>query len=149
MGSELMDHQNTKLRIIVICTGNSCRSQMAEGWFKLFAPESAQVVSAGSNPTGHVHPIAIEVMGEAGVDIRRFESKPLTQFLKREFDYVITVCEHAAETCPVFPGPGERIHWPIEDPAENSGSEDEVKGAFREARDLIRKKIENFLSVVR
>lgn len=119
---------------------------MVEAWFNHLAPECVRVVSAGANPSGYVHPIAIRVMGEAGIDIQRTESKALTKFLKREFDFVITVCDDAAEKCPVFPGPGERIHWSFRDPATFNGSEEEVVEAFRRTRDLIRLRIKKFLS---
>jgi arsenate reductase len=134
-----------RLRIIVICTGNSCRSQIAEGWFKHLAQDDILVVSAGSDPTGYVHPIAIEVMREVGIDLSENLSKPISQFLTQEFEFVITVCDEAAETCPVFPGPGERIHWSLEDPAKFKGTDDEMLGVFRTTRDLIRQRIEDFL----
>lgn len=134
-----------QLRIIVICTGNSCRSQMAEAWFQYLTPDHIQVVSAGSVPTGYVHQSAIEVMKEVGIDISKNESKSIDPFLNHEFDFIITVCDDAAETCPTFPGPGERIHWSIEDPAEFRGSENEVKNAFRGTRDLLRQMVSEFL----
>lgn len=135
----------SQLRIIVICTGNSCRSQIAEAWFNYLAPASIHAVSAGSKPAGFVHPMAMEVMDEVGISLQDNESKSLLQFTQQKFDYVITVCDDAAESCPVFPGPGVRLHWPFEDPAKFIGREDEVRQVFGVTRDLIRKRIEEFL----
>ena len=134
-----------KMRIIVICTGNSCRSQMAEAWVNFLAPSRIGALSAGTNPTGYVHPKAIDVMNEVGIDMGEFKSKSVSQFIDREFDYVITVCDDAAEHCPTFPGSGKRIHWPFEDPASFVGSEDEVKDTFRKTRNDIRTKVDEFL----
>lgn len=133
------------MRIIVICTGNSCRSQMAEAWVNFLAPGRVGALSAGTNPTGYVHPSAIDVMNEVGIDMGEFKSKAVSQFIDQEFDFVITVCDDAAEHCPTFPGPGKRIHWPFEDPASFVGSEDQVKEVFRKTRDDIRMKVEEFL----
>lgn len=134
-----------RLRIIIICTGNSCRSQMAEAWFNHLAPNAVSAMSAGSKPAGYVHPMAMEVMDEVGISLRENVSKSLIPFTQQEFDYVITVCDDAAESCPVFPRPGVRIHWPFEDPAKFSGSEDETRQVFRVTRDLIRSRIDAFL----
>jgi arsenate reductase len=138
----------SQLRLIVICTGNSCRSQMAEAWFNHLGPEAIKAVSAGSKPAGYVHPLAIEVMGELGISLEDNVSKSMLQFVQQEFDFVITVCDDAAESCPVFPGPGVRLHWPFEDPAKFSGTEVEARQVFRSTRDLIRQKIEEFLQEI-
>jgi arsenate reductase len=118
---------------------------MAEAWFQYLTPDHIQVVSAGSDATGYVHQRAIEVMKEVGIDLSKNVSKSIDPFLNHQFDFIITVCDDAAETCPSFPGRGERIHWSIEDPAEFIGSEDEVKVAFRGTRDLLRQRISEFL----
>ena len=118
---------------------------MAEAWFNHLATNDVYVVSAGSDPAGYVHPIAIKVMTEQGLDLTKNESKSVGQFLKQEFDFVITVCDDAAESCPVFPGPGERIHWSLEDPAKYDGPEEATIEVFRTTRDLIRRRVAEFL----
>jgi arsenate reductase len=118
---------------------------MAEAWVNFLAPGRVGALSAGTNPTGYVHPSAIDVMNEVGIDMGEFKSKAVSQFIDQEFDFVITVCDDAAEHCPTFPGPGKRIHWPFEDPASFVGSEDQVKEVFRKTRDDIRMKVEEFL----
>lgn len=125
-------------RVLVLCTGNSCRSQMAEGWLKALYPDRLEAHSAGSQPAGYVHPLAVQVMAEAGVDISAGRSKSLTEFLDQPFDYVLTVCDSAAEACPVFPGPARRVHRDFTDPAKVTGSEQEVLDAFRRVRDEIK-----------
>lgn len=129
-------------RVLILCTGNSCRSQMAEGFFKKFKPEW-KVVSAGINPT-KLNPTAIEVMGEEGMDLSGQRSKSVDEFLGEEFDYIITVCDNAKESCPTFPGKGKYIHWSIPDPDFFQGRERLKK--FRSARNEIKTKIENFLN---
>lgn len=125
-------------RVLVLCTGNSCRSQMAEGFLKSFGGE-VEAYSAGTNPASRVHPLAVEVMKEAGIDISESKPKSVLQFLDDSFDYVVTVCDHARETCPVFTGNvAHRIHIGFEDPAEAKGSEAEVLEVFRKVRDSIR-----------
>jgi len=123
-------------RILVLCTGNSARSQMAEGLLRSALGGRFEIHSAGSKP-GHVRPEAIAVMRELGIDISGHRSKHLDEFRGTEFRYVITVCDHAAETCPVFPGIAERIHWSFEDPAAVQGDEAERLAAFRRIRDQI------------
>ncbi len=131
---------NDTTRILVLCTGNSCRSQMAEGLFRTelagrgLAKAAAAVRSAGIEPHG-VNPIAVSVMAEIGIDISSHTSKDLRQFLGDTFDYIITVCDNAAERCPVFPGGGERLHWPFPDPAGGTVEQ------FRSVRDAIRQKV--------
>ncbi|MBE3583306.1 MAG: arsenate reductase ArsC [Limnochordaceae bacterium] len=127
------------LRILFLCTGNSCRSQMAEGWARALHPGRIEAFSAGTNPTT-VHPLAVRVMQEAGVDISAQRSKSVSLYVNEPFDYVVTLCGDARENCPVFPGvaPGHRLHVGFPDPARACGSEQEVLAAFREVRDAIR-----------
>ena len=129
---------STPLRVLVLCTGNSCRSQMAEGWLRALYPDRIEAYSAGSQPAGYVHPLAVQVMAEAGVDISAGHSKSLNEFLEQRFDYVLTVCNSAAEACPVFPGPARRVHRDFTDPAKAEGSPDEVLAVFRRVRDEIK-----------
>ncbi len=133
-----------KTRILVLCTGNSCRSQMAEGFFRCYGGDAVEVFSAGLEPKG-VNPRAITVMNELGIDISRHSSDHISKYINESFDYVITVCDNAAERCPVFPGAGTKLHWPFEDPAEASGSEEEIKAVFREVRDKMGEKIKRWL----
>ena len=133
-------------RVLILCTGNSCRSQMAEGLWRQLGGKAWEVYSAGSNPAGYVHPRAIEVMREIGLDISRQESKSLDRFRDEPFDLVITVCDRARESCPVFPGARETLHWPFPDPAHATGSEAEVLAAFRTVRDQIAKTIRDYLA---
>ncbi|HXH51276.1 MAG TPA: arsenate reductase ArsC [Terriglobia bacterium] len=132
------------MRVLILCTANSARSQMAEGLLRQEAGPSCEVFSAGTKPT-NVRPEAIAVMREAGIDISGHHSKSVEDFLAQDFDYVITVCDNARETCPVFPAQTRRIHWSIEDPAANDGSEEERLGAFRHARDELRKRLRAFV----
>ena len=132
------------INILYLCTGNSCRSHMAEGWTRRIGGNWVVVDSAGIEAHGK-NPRAIAVMNEAGIDMGEFKSKSVSQFIDQEFDYVITVCDDAAEHCPTFPGSGKRIHWPFEDPASFVGSEDEVKDIFRKTRNDIRMKVDEFL----
>jgi len=119
---------------------------MAEGILRAAGRESFHVFSAGSNPAGYVHPMAIEVMMEIGIDISEHHSKPLEPFLDKGMDIVITVCDHAERACPVFPGEVSRYHWGFVDPAKTKGSEPEVLEAFRAVRDQIRITFEAFAS---
>lgn len=125
-------------KILILCTGNSCRSQMAEGFLKSF-DNKLEVFSAGTNPSKAVHPKAIQVMNEIGIDLSRNYPKTVDQFLNESFDYVITVCDNAKETCPVFLGNvGKQLHIGFEDPADAKGTEDEILNKFRIIRDLIK-----------
>jgi arsenate reductase (thioredoxin) len=125
-------------RILILCTGNSCRSQMAEAFLKFFDP-SLEVYSAGTNPTSRVHPKAIYVMKEAGIDLSGAIPKNVDRFTEEPFDYVITVCNIAKETCPVFVGHVKcRLHFGFDDPAEATGAEEEILSVFRRVRDEIR-----------
>jgi len=124
-------------RILILCTGNSCRSQMAEGFLRSFDP-SIEVVSAGTKAAAHVHPKAVQVMREAGIDLSGHAPKTVDRFLDQPFDYVITVCGNAKESCPVFLGEVKhRLHIGFDDPADARGTEEEILGVFRRVRDEI------------
>jgi arsenate reductase (thioredoxin) len=132
-------------KILVLCTGNSCRSQMAEGFVRHFRPEF-EVYSAGTAPAAEVHPLAVKVMAEEGIDISDGEPKLVNQFIDHDFDYVITVCDDAKETCPVFIGSvKEQLHMGFEDPAMATGSDEEVLGVFRRVRDEIKRDFKQFV----
>ena len=133
----------TKRKVLFLCTGNSCRSQMAEGWMRHFAGESAEVFSAGTKPAG-LNPTAVAVMREAGVDISGQRSKHVDQLLHQDFGFVVTVCDAAREACPVFPGVLYQLHWSFEDPATAMGSEDERLAVFRRVRDQIKARVGEF-----
>ena len=127
----------TKPRILILCTGNSCRSHMAEGILRAAAGDIITVHSAGSNPAGYVHPQAIAALAEIGIDISAHTSKHMNDFLKRNIDTVITVCGKADQACPMFPGQVHRYHWGFDDPAHATGTEEEIEKAFRRVRDQI------------
>ena len=127
-------------RALIICTGNSCRSQMAEGLLRHLAGERFQVFSAGISPSV-LHPMAVEVMGEAGIDITGQVSEGVETYASRSFDLVVTVCDHARESCPAFPAGTERAHWGLEDPALARGTDEERREVFRRVRDQIRARI--------
>jgi len=135
---------NNKQRVLILCTGNSARSQMAEGLLRSMDGERFEVVSAGVSPSS-VRPEAIVAMREIGVDISSHRSKSVDEFLGQEFDYVITVCDNANEQCPVFPGKTKRIHWSFEDPAAAEGSAEEKLRVFGRVRDEIRSRLEEFV----
>ena len=131
-------------KVLILCTGNSCRSQMAEGVLKSIDP-SITVCSAGTNPAPQVHPKAIQVMRELGIDISTQSPKPIDRFLNRDFDYIITVCDNTRETCPVFTGNvKKRLHIRFEDPAQATGTEEEILAVFRKVRDEIKGHFEQF-----
>lgn len=132
-----------KKRLLFLCTGNSCRSQMAEGFLKHIGGDKFEAYSAGVNPT-QVNPLSVKVMDEVGIDISGQRSKSVAEFQNQQFDYVVTVCDNAKQTCPIFPGECEKIHWNLEDPAQAQGSEDDKIAFFRKIRDEIRQKIEGF-----
>jgi arsenate reductase (thioredoxin) len=125
--------------ILILCTGNSCRSHLAEGVLAQKAGDLVRVASAGSNPTGYVHPLAVRAMKEIGIDISGHRSKHLKEFLDSKVHTVITVCGNADQACPIFPGMVKRYHWGFEDPAKAAGSEEEVFEVFRRVRDEIAK----------
>ena len=130
--------------ILILCTGNSCRSHLAEGILRNALGESFRVESAGSKPAGYVHPLAIKVMGEIGIDISAHHSKHLDAFLDDRVETVITVCGNADQVCPIFPGQVNRHHWGFDDPAHATGSEDEQLAVFRRVREEIRRVFEAY-----
>src|SRR5580698_9348753 len=124
--------------VLILCTGNSCRSHMAEGFLRAAAGDILDVQSAGSKPAGYVHPMAIQVMREAGIDISQHRSKHLNEFLDKKVETVITVCGNADQVCPMFPGQVNRYHWPFDDPAKAEGNDEEILKVFRRVRDEIK-----------
>jgi len=134
-----------KQTVLILCTGNSARSQMAEGILRNLAGDRFAVASAGVAPK-KVRPEAVKVMDEIGIDISSHRSKSLDEFLSDRFDYIITVCDNANESCPVFPGHATRIHWSFDDPAAVEGTEQERLAAFRAIRDQIRDRLVEFAS---
>jgi arsenate reductase len=136
-----------KKRVLILCTGNSARSQMAEGLLRHYAREKFDVESAGTKP-GSVRPEAIAVMREAGIDITGHRSKRVDEFAGQEFDYVITVCDNARETCPVFFGKAQKLHHDFEDPAAVTGSEEQRLSVFRRVRDELRAYLRDFSNSV-
>lgn len=133
-------------RVLVLCTGNSCRSQMAEELWESLSKGEWQAESAGSKPSGYVHPLAIEAMRELDIDLSENTSKSLAQFTDQDFDLVVTVCDNAKESCPVFPGATQTLHWPFDDPADATGPDEEKIKMFRRVRDEIKTKIQKFLT---
>ena len=125
--------------VLILCTGNSCRSHMAEGILREVAGDVLNVQSAGSDPAGHVHPLAIRAMGEIGIDISSHTSKHMNEFLSGNVETVITVCDNADQACPSFPGQSYRHHWPFPDPAKVKGTEAEIRNVFEQVRDDIRR----------
>ena len=134
-----------KIKVLFLCTGNSCRSQMAEGFLRYLGKEDFEAYSAGTRPT-RLNPLAVRAMKEKGIDIAGQHSQSADEFVGEPFDYIITVCDHARETCPVFPGTAERPHWSLKDPAEAEGSDEERMPVFREIRDQIEKRIRDFIT---
>ena len=130
--------------VLFLCTGNSCRSQMAEGWLRHLGGNRFEGASAGTEPSV-VNPTAIEVMKEAGVDLSGHRSKHLREFSGKRFDYVVTVCDRAKESCPIFPGAPSLLHWSIPDPAAFRGTAAQRLQVFRNARDEIGGRIRRFL----
>jgi arsenate reductase (thioredoxin) len=135
---------SSKPVVLILCTGNSCRSHLAEGILRAAAGDVFDVRSAGSIPSGHVHPQAIQVMAEINIDIAQHRSKSLNEFLNQKVDTVITVCGNADQACPIFPGQVNRHHWPFFDPAKAEGTEEEKLKIFREVRDEIRRVFEAY-----
>ena len=123
--------------ILILCTGNSCRSHMAEGILRAAVGDKIRVASAGSKPAGYVHPLAIRALAEIGIDISSHHSKHLNEFLAQDVETVITVCGNADQVCPMFPGQMNRHHWGFDDPAHATGSEEEQLAIFRRVRDEI------------
>lgn len=131
-------------KVLILCTGNSARSQMAEGLLRAMGGDAFEVSSAGTRPTG-LREEAVEAMREVGVDISSHRSKSVDEFLGREFDYVLTVCDNARENCPVFPGEASRVHWSFDDPAAVEGDRDARLAAFRRVRDEIEARLGEWL----
>ncbi len=127
-----------KPHVLILCTGNSCRSHMAEGILRHAAGDLFEVSSAGSKPAGYVHPKAIAALAELGIDIAHHTSKHMNDFLSRDVNTVITVCGNADQACPMFPGQVNRYHWGFSDPAHATGTEDEIMAEFRIVRDQIK-----------
>jgi len=132
------------LNILYLCTGNSCRSQMAEGWTRTLGGNKFSVESAGIEAHGK-NPRAIEVMREAGVDISGQESTIVSDGMLKKADVVVTVCGHADELCPVLPPGGRKVHWPLTDPAKATGSEPEIMAEFRATRDEVKRRVQSLL----
>ena len=126
-----------KPNVLILCTGNSCRSHMAEGILRAAAGDLIEVHSAGSKPAGYVHPKAIQVLKELGIDISAHTSKHMNEFLDQKITTVITVCGNADLSCPIYPGQVNRYHWGFEDPAHAKGTDDEILAEFRRVRDQI------------
>lgn len=133
-----------KKRVLILCTGNSARSQMAEGLLRHDGGGRFEASSAGTRP-GHVRPEAIAAMHELGIDISRHRSKSVDEMLGQQFDYVITVCDNARGSCPVFPAETKRLHWSFDDPAAATGDEPERLAVFRRVRDEIRARLHEFI----
>ena len=129
-----------KPTILILCTGNSCRSHLAEGLLRAAAGDLFNVESAGSKPAGYVHPLAVAVMREIDIDISGHRSKHMSEFLDREIETVVTVCGNADQACPIYPGQVNRHHWPFEDPAHAEGSDEQKLAMFRRVRDEIRRR---------
>jgi arsenate reductase len=131
-------------KVLFLYTGNSCRSQMAEGWLRHYAADRVEVFSAGTKPAG-LNPMAVAVMRESGIDISGQRSKHVDELAKEDFPFVITVCDAVREVCPVFPGALYQSHWSFEDPAEATGSEEEKLALFRRIRDEIAEQVRTFV----
>jgi arsenate reductase (thioredoxin) len=138
-----------KPQVLILCTGNSCRSHLAEGILRAAVGDLVDVHSAGSKPAGHVHPKAIQVMQEIGIDISGHRSKHMNDFLSRDIDTVITVCGNADQACPMFPGQVHRYHWGFDDPAHATGTEEEILAVFRRVRDQIKLVFEAYAAGLR
>lgn len=135
-----------KPSVLILCTGNSCRSHLAEGLLRSLAGDLFEVHSAGSKPAGYVHPLAIRAMAEIGLDISGHRSKSMNEFLATPVETVITVCGVADQACPVFPGQVNRHHWPFDDPAHAPGTETEQLAVFRRVRDEIRRTLSAYVA---
>jgi arsenate reductase (thioredoxin) len=136
----------SKRRVLFLCTGNSARSQIAEGWLRQLAGDHFEVHSAGTAPKDRVNPLAVEVMAEVGIDVSRQQPKHLDRFVGEPWDYVITVCDRAKDTCPVFPGGKEQIHWSFDDPAAAEGDAAERLAVFRRVRNEIGQRLRLFVA---
>jgi len=139
----------SKPLVLILCTGNSCRSHLAEAILRRAAGDLVEVASAGSKPAGYVHPEALAVLKEIGIDASNHRSKHLSEFLERQVHTVITVCGNADQVCPAFPGQAVRHHWGFSDPAHATGTPEEVRAEFRRVRDLIRLVFEAYAAGLR
>jgi arsenate reductase len=133
------------MRVLILCTGNSARSQMAEGLLRSMADKESTIASAGTRPVG-LNPLAVKAMQEIGIDISSQQSKSVAEFDGQRFDTVITVCDSAAEECPVFPGGTKRVHWSLPDPAAAAGSFEQKLAAFRKVRDQLAQHFREFIT---
>ncbi len=139
----------SKTRVLFLCTGNSARSQMAEAFLRRYGGDRFEVYSAGLEPERGIHPLTLKVMQEIGFDMKGHYAKDIREYLgKVHFGYLITVCDRAEQSCPIFPGMGVRLHWPFEDPAAFQGSEEEKLAKFREVRDQIEARVKAWLKEV-
>lgn len=138
--------ENPKPTILILCTGNSCRSHLAEGLLRSLAGDLFEVQSAGSKPAGYVHPLAIRAMAEIGIDISAHRSKHMNEFLQTPIETVITVCGNADQACPIFPGQVNRHHWPFDDPAHAPGTEAEQLEVFRRVRSEIKRTLAAYVA---
>ena len=136
-----------KKKVVFICTGNSCRSQMAEGLLRYLAGDRFEVLSAGSHPS-KVHPVAIKVMNEVGIDISMHTSDPIDKYFGYGIDYVITLCDNAREFCPTFPGNSRKIHWSVNDPFRSWKSDHKIIGRYRKTRDELLERIEELIELL-
>jgi arsenate reductase len=136
----------SKKKVLFLCTGNSCRSQMAEGMVKQYLSKRWKAYSAGTEPSGYVHPLAIQVMAELGINISRYRSKSTEEFQGKRLDMIITVCDDAAENCPIWLGEGNVAHISFPDPAKASGTDEEKLAVFRAVRDDIRRRVFYYLA---
>lgn len=134
-------------KILVLCTGNSCRSQIAEGYLRAFADNEFEVYSAGIETHG-VNPLAVEIMKEDGIDLSNHTSNHIDEYATLEFDYVITVCDNAKERCPYFPSKAQKFHQNFPDPAQAKGTEEEIRSEFRIVRDLIKSYCDEFIASI-
>jgi arsenate reductase (thioredoxin) len=135
---------NDQPRVLFLCTGNSARSQMAEGWARFLSKGKVDAFSAGTEPKP-LNPLAVRAMADVGIDISKQQSKPMDVYLGQPFDFVITVCDRAKESCPVWPGTKDRIHWSFDDPADAIGTEEQRLAVFHRVRDEIRNRVRLFL----
>lgn len=135
-------------RVLILCTGNSCRSQMAEALWESLGQGKWESESAGSKPSGYVHPLAIRAMQEVNLDISSHQSKSVQLFKDQSFDLVVTVCDNAKDSCPVFTGAKQTFHWPFDDPADATGTDDEKMIFFRRVREEIQTKISTYLQSI-
>lgn len=136
---------NNMKNVLILCTGNSCRSQMAQVIWQELGGGNWKAESAGSKPSGYVHPLALTAIEEIGLSVEGLESKSVEPFVEQEIELAVTVCDNAKEACPVLPGVAETLHWPFDDPAEATGTDEQKMEVFRRVRDEIHAKISDYL----